>query len=217
MYQLLLSFNYLFFRVGVKDKGSRFLSFVDTMNGYRHLLTPEDINKAASLCTSLRGVLKSRFMVLSDDHTPPPPPNARGKRKNPDDEVDEPAKRFQAGQGPPNAQCQTVVEINDVPSTPPYQTVTNKSSRRRGLPAGVVSLTNPARVTPDRAAKVSKSAKSKESARIPHAPDVEAIEVDLSTAPDAEGMSQDESISDEDSGSSSKTVVDWVSNYSIYL
>ena len=60
------------YRVGAKNSGTRFLSFVDTMLGYRHLLTPEDINKAASMCTSLKGVLRSRFLVLSDDRDPPP-------------------------------------------------------------------------------------------------------------------------------------------------
>ena len=71
------------FRVGAKDRGTRFLSFVDTMLGYRHLLTVEDLNKAASMCSSLKGVLRSRFLVLSDDRDPPPPP-ARGKRSHPD-------------------------------------------------------------------------------------------------------------------------------------
>ena len=65
------------------------------MLGYRHLLTVEDLNKAASMCTSLKGVLRSRFLVLSNNRDPPPPP-ARGKRSHPDG--DPPAaggKRFQ--------------------------------------------------------------------------------------------------------------------------
>ena len=53
------------------------------MLGYRHLLTVEDLNKAASMCSSLKGVLRSKFLVLSDDRDPPPPP-ARGKRSHPD-------------------------------------------------------------------------------------------------------------------------------------
>ena len=65
-------------RVGGKDKGTRFLSFVDAMLGFRHLLTSEDLNKASSLCTSMKGTLKSKFIVLSDDKVLPPPPNARG-------------------------------------------------------------------------------------------------------------------------------------------
>ena len=41
------------------------------MLGYRHLLTVEDLNKAASMCSSLKGHLRSRFIVLSDDRDPP--------------------------------------------------------------------------------------------------------------------------------------------------
>ena len=83
-------------RVGANNRGTRFLSFVDTMLGYRHLLTPEDLNKAASMCGSLKGVLRSRFLVLSDDKDPPPPP-VRVKRGHPDgDRVPRAeAKRFQ--------------------------------------------------------------------------------------------------------------------------
>ena len=55
------------------------------MLGYRHLLTTDDLNKAASMCSSLKGVLRSRFLVLSDDRDPPPPP-PRGKRSHPDDD-----------------------------------------------------------------------------------------------------------------------------------
>ena len=67
-------------RVGGKDKGTRFLSFVDAMLGFRHLLTADDLNKASSLCTSMKGTLKSKFIVLSDDKMLPPPPSARRKR-----------------------------------------------------------------------------------------------------------------------------------------
>ena len=51
-------------RVGGKDKGTRFLSFVDAMLGFRHLLTNEDLNKASSLCTSMKGTLKSKSTVF---------------------------------------------------------------------------------------------------------------------------------------------------------
>ena len=83
-------------RVGAKNSGTRFLSFVDTMLGYRHLLTADDLNKAASMCSSLKGHLRSRFLVLSDDRDPPPPP-VRGKRGHPDAETEQPTggKRFQ--------------------------------------------------------------------------------------------------------------------------
>ena len=64
-------------RTGVKDQSTRFLSFVDAMLGFRHLLTQEDLDKAASMCQNLRGHLKSRFIVLSDDRVPPPAPNKK--------------------------------------------------------------------------------------------------------------------------------------------
>ena len=78
------------------------------MLGYRHLLTVEDLNKAASMCTSLKGVLRSRFLVLSDNRDPPPPP-ARGKRSHPD------------GDHPPAAggkRLQTRVQANPSQTTP---------------------------------------------------------------------------------------------------
>ena len=59
---------------GGKDQGTRFLTFVDAMLGFRHLLTQEDLDKAASMCQGLKGHLKSRFLVLSDDRQPPPLP-----------------------------------------------------------------------------------------------------------------------------------------------
>jgi len=40
---------------GGKDKGTRFLNFVDAISGFRHLLTQEDIDKAASMCQGLKG------------------------------------------------------------------------------------------------------------------------------------------------------------------
>ena len=78
---------------GGKDKGTRFLSFVDAMIGFRHLLTQEDIDKAASMCQNLKGHLRSRFLVLSYDKTPPPPPN----KKRPHSEIldDEAADHLQ--------------------------------------------------------------------------------------------------------------------------
>ena len=59
-------------RVGGKDQGTRFLSFVDAVAGFRHLLTQEDLDRALSLCSGQKGKLKSRFLVLSDDRTLPP-------------------------------------------------------------------------------------------------------------------------------------------------
>ena len=68
------------FRVGTKEGGSRFLTFVDSINGFKHLLTQEDLDKALSMCSSLRGKLRSRFLVLSDDRNPPPPLQIIGVR-----------------------------------------------------------------------------------------------------------------------------------------
>ena len=61
-------------RVGESGKtGTRFLTYVDAVLGFKHLLTESDLDKALSMCSSLRGKLRSRFLVLSDDHTSPPP------------------------------------------------------------------------------------------------------------------------------------------------
>ena len=59
------------------------MTFVDSINGFKHLLTEEDLDKTLSMCTSLKGNLRSRFLVLSDDRIPPPKPvnPGRGKRK----------------------------------------------------------------------------------------------------------------------------------------
>ena len=40
---------------GGKDQGTRFLSFVDAISGFKHLLKQEDLDRALSLCTGLRG------------------------------------------------------------------------------------------------------------------------------------------------------------------
>ena len=81
----------LFFRVGSKENGTRFLTFVDAILGFKHLLTESDLDKALSMCSSLRGKLKSRFLVLSDDRIPPPPPTntKRGKRGLDDQEEED--------------------------------------------------------------------------------------------------------------------------------
>ena len=79
----------MFSRVGGKDMGTRFLSYVEAIHGFRHLLTQEDLDRAMSLCTSLKGHLKSRFLVLSDDRILPPYQGNRGKRAHPDENGDE--------------------------------------------------------------------------------------------------------------------------------
>ena len=92
-------------RVGGKDQSTRFLNFIDAMAGFRHLLTQEDRDKAASLCQNLRGHLRSRFIVLSDDKVPPPPPNRKRPRSDqlPDTGSDvqdlSNGKRFMPGTG----------------------------------------------------------------------------------------------------------------------
>ena len=110
---------------GGKDKGTRFLSFVDAMLGFRHLLTQEDLDKAASMCQGLKGHLRSRFLVLSDDRQPPPPPTK--KRPFNDDEEESHGKRFQNERPRSNAQVQPVnlVQVrqpgNQAVSTQPQQ------------------------------------------------------------------------------------------------
>ena len=78
---------YFIFSVGGKDKGTRFLTFVDAINGFRHLLVQEDLDRALSLCTGLKGQLKNKFIVLSDDRILPPYQGNKGKRSHPDDEA----------------------------------------------------------------------------------------------------------------------------------
>ena len=70
-------------RVGGKDQGTRFLSFVDAIAGFRHLLTQSDLDKALSLCTGQRGKLKSKFLVLSDDRVLPPYQGKKPRKDQP--------------------------------------------------------------------------------------------------------------------------------------
>lgn len=68
-------------RVGAQGKGTRFMTFVEAVKGFGHLLTQSDLDRAASMCKSLKGSLRARFMVLDDDRVVPPGPNqGRGKR-----------------------------------------------------------------------------------------------------------------------------------------
>ena len=218
------------YRVGAKNSGTRFLSFVDTMLGYRHLLTPEDINKAASMCTSLKGVLRSRFLVLSDDRDPPPPP-ARGKRGHPDS-VGEPVvsgKRFQAtvqinqqsatsevpgqalgqreqtlSQSNVQSQVNNAAPVQELNSSTPFEPV--RSRRTRRLPTGVKAIPVSARITPDRQAKTGRQRPS----IVPPQPNPEAIDIDIDVDVDDE-ISPQGSDMEANSGDSTNTVVDWVS------
>lgn len=198
-------------RVGGKDKGTRFLSFVDSMIGFRHLLTEEDLNKAASLCTSMKGQLKSRFMVLSDDKALPPPPNSRRKRtishdedQGPDEDRSQPSKTSRTSR--PGGSHATKSRNNQTGESAPYdsdtfQVVTGKRSRRR-LPEGVSPV--PTRTTPGRAAKGAKSSQNQDN-----------------ESQDNDAMSENESGSnsdaDADGAGSDKTVVDWVTSFNVLV
>lgn len=82
-YVIFVSFDS--FRIGEQNKGSRYLTFVEAMTGFRHLLTQQDLDKAASLCKSLRGCLRSRFIVLSDDREARSHPPRGSSKRSADD------------------------------------------------------------------------------------------------------------------------------------
>ena len=85
----------MFSSVGTKESGTRFLTYVDAVLGFKHLLTTADLDKALSLCTGMRGKLRSRFLVLSDDRVlPPAPVRPRGKRKQDSTESGEATQVF---------------------------------------------------------------------------------------------------------------------------
>ena len=206
------------------------------MLGYRHLLTPEELNKAASMCSSHKGHLRSRFIVLSDDRDPPPPP-VRGKRGRPDEGSDPNVggKRFQARSSAAVPEVVTRAQVNqpaqqdraapeaaqppDVSvvgvgppanTSTPFEPVKNRRSRR--LPAGVRALPIPTRTTPDRQAKGSKvrvagQPQAGSQSQSQPMPDPDAIEVqDIDIDLDRSPGSD----MDEGSGDSAGTVVDWV-------
>ena len=179
-------------RVGGKDKGTRFLSFVDAMLGFKHLLTDEDLGKAASLCTSMRGQLRSRFIVLSDDKPLPPPPDGRGKRRHSGDlETDQSQPSKTLRQGASGSRAQTGASNSGTQ----FQLVSGTESRSRGkkaLPEGVVPI--PPRTTPRRAAK------SKKTGQADPMDDIEVVV-----------ESGEESGSNDEDAASDKTVTDWVS------
>ena len=205
-------------RVGGKDKGTRFLSFVDAMIGFRHLLTEEDLNKAASLCTSMKGTLQSKFLVLSDDKVLPPPPNPKRKRTlSGSQDQGQPAKSSRPGGSSQNAkkQLHSASGVNSQaskvsksqPSDPgtstgPDLSAWTQAGRKKRLPAGVSPI--PTRTTPVRAAKEkgSKATKLKTND--------EPVTEDHGNDPD-EVMSESGSGSgSEEEAGSDQTVVDWV-------
>ena len=213
-------------RVGGKDKGTRFLSFVDAMIGFRHLLTEEDLNKAASLCTSMKGTLQSKFLVLSDDKVLPPPPNPKRKRTlSGSQDQGQPAKSSRPGGSSQNAkkQLHSASGVNSQaskvsksqPSDPgtstgPDLSAWTQAGRKKRLPAGVSPI--PTRTTPVRAAKEkgSKATKSKTND--------EPVTEDHGNDPD-EVMSESGSGSgSEEEAGSDQTVVDWViTNSSFFM
>lgn len=65
---------------GAQGKGTRFLTYVDAVKGFGHLLTQSYLDQAAAMCPSLNGSLRSKFIVLDDDRVLPAPPSAHGKR-----------------------------------------------------------------------------------------------------------------------------------------
>ena len=125
--------SFLFFRVGTKETGTRFLTFVDSVHGYRHLLQQADLDRALSLCTGMKGKLRARFIVLSDERVLPPPPirEPRGKRKQvgngPDDlgrkrnrshvrNSGTPVNLIPVNQPPPSIQTQSAIGATSIDS-----------------------------------------------------------------------------------------------------
>ena len=103
-------------RVGGKDQGTRFLSFVDAVAGFRHLLTQEDLDRALSLCSGQKGKLKSKFLVLSDDRTLPPYQGPK-KRAGP------PGRQaFAQGQAAPLLGPDHISVVQDFQQPPPHNT-----------------------------------------------------------------------------------------------
>ena len=131
------------------------------------MLTADDLNKASSLCTSMKGTLKSKFIVLSDDKMLPPPPSARRKRVlSGDQEQSLPSKNSRpekssarvskanpgtSAQAQAQAQAQVQAQVHTDVSLGdrPFQIVDR--SRKKSLPAGVTLISK--RTTPRRAAK----------------------------------------------------------------
>ena len=97
-------------RVGGKDQGTRFLSFVDAISGFRHLLTQEDLDRALSLCSGMKGKLKSKFLVLSDDRILPPYQGPKKRATQPGRQVG----------GNPNTQPSVMPDFNQIAVVPGF-------------------------------------------------------------------------------------------------
>ena len=109
-------------RVGGKDQGTRFLSFVDAVAGFRHLLTQEDLDRALSLCSGQKGKLKSRFLVLSDDRTLPPYQGPKKRAGPPNHQT------FAQGQAAAPTGLDNISVIHDL-QQPPRSTLQDSGSQ----------------------------------------------------------------------------------------
>ena len=128
-------------QVGSKEQGTRFLSYVDAVQGFRHLLKQEDLDKALSLCTGLRGHLKSRFLVLSDDRSLPPAPTGRGKRAHPDSNIPGVTKRQNTSVPPPTTQSSASMQPGtSTSSSVPASSVPQYNFSSPSLPAVLGSI-----------------------------------------------------------------------------
>ena len=104
------------------------MSFVDAIAGFRHLLKQEDLDKALSMCTGLKGQLKNKFIVLSDDRVLPPYQGRSGKRQHPgDDQVS--GKRQQHGAATP------ATGANADPGRRPPQEASTPATGANAIPA----------------------------------------------------------------------------------
>ena len=128
-----------FYRVGTKESGTRFLTFVDSVLGYRHLLQQADLDRALSLCTGMKGKLRSRFIVLSDERVLPPPPvrEPRGKRKQAGDNPDDLGRKRNRSRVRTSG-----TPVNYIPITqPPPQSASSVIPNQSSGVAGVTPIT----------------------------------------------------------------------------
>ena len=125
-------------RVGGKDQGTRFLSFVDAIAGFRHLLTQDDLDKALSLCSGQKGRLKSKYLVLSDDRILPPYQGRKQPRGAPGQvpTSQPPGGQQQAPQAPPPVPSSTSVmhPVAQVYTKPPPLPMFGSMSVQHGQP-----------------------------------------------------------------------------------
>ena len=106
-----------------------------------------------SLCTGMKGKLKSRFVVLSDDRVlPPPPVRARGKRKPDDQQADLGPKRNRGGRATPVSTGYIPVansghlgsNLTSVPGVTSISTNFNPATGANSLPQAISTNFTPA-------------------------------------------------------------------------